>query len=104
MKFEPPIPEEKVPTRRSMPPAHYMELYEAVMKLPEGKVLPVVMANAKEAGKFAASLQHSKFASFKVMQRDDKLFVRLRNEKDDEQARHIRELREKARARKANAG
>jgi hypothetical protein len=100
MKFEQPIPESKVPERKSMPPARYLELYEAVMKLAPGSVLPVAFEDKREASKLAASLQHSKFAAFHVAQRDNKVYVRLRNENDDKQAAHIKELREKARSRK----
>lgn len=53
MKFELPIPEGKVPIRKAIPPARYMELYEAVMKLPAGSVLPIVFEDQKEAAKLA---------------------------------------------------
>lgn len=101
MKFETPIPEGKVPTRKAIPPVRYMELYEAVMKLPAGAVLPVLFEDQKEAAKFCASLQHSKYAVFKVMQRENRLFVRLKNEEDEKQAAHVKKLREDARAKKA---
>lgn len=101
MNLETPILEGKVPIRKAIPPARYMELYEAVMRLPAGSVLPVAFDNQKDAAKLAASLQHSKYAAFKVMQRENKLYVRLKNEDDEKEAKHIKELREKARARKA---
>lgn len=104
MKFESPIPEGKVPVRKAIPPARYMELYEMVMKLPAGSVLPIVFEDQKEAAKLAASLQHSKYAAFKVMQRDNKLYVRLRNEEDEKQAAHVKHLREQAKAKKSGAG
>lgn len=100
MKFEPPIPEGKVPTRKAIPPARYMELYEAVMKLPAGTVLPVVFEDQKGAAKLCASLQQSKYAAFKVMQRENKLYVRLKNEEDEKQAAHVKKLREQAKAKK----
>lgn len=80
MKFEQPVTEDKIPTRKAIPPARYMELYEAVMKLPAGSVLPIVFddgkdstENAQEASKLAATLQHSKYAAFKVMQRENRV-------------------------------
>lgn len=103
MKFEAPIPEGKIPTRSAIPPMKYMELYQAVMKLPAGSLLPVVFEDAKEASRLAASLQHSKYAAFKVVQRENRIFVRLKNEDDEKQAAHQKHLRELNRAKKTTA-
>lgn len=101
MKIESPIPEGKVPIKKSIPPARYMELYDAVMKLPGGSVLPVLFETPKEASRVNATLTHSKYAQFKVTQREAMLYVRLRNEDDEKQAQHVKRLREQARAKKA---
>jgi hypothetical protein len=100
MKIEAPIPESKVPERKSLPPARFVELYGAVMKLAPGTVLPITCETAEEAKKLAAALLHSKFAAFLVKHRETKIFVRLRNEEDDKQTAHIKKLREQARQKK----
>lgn len=101
MKIEKPIAESKMPPPKKGG-GHYkhLALYETIMKLPPGQVLPVTFDTEERAKKFAVAIQHSNFAEFRSFARDKTVYIRLRNEKDEIERKHILELREKAKQRK----
>jgi hypothetical protein len=102
LKIEKPIPESKLPAAKKGGHYKHLPIYEAVMKLPAGMLLPVVCDSEEKAKKFGITIQHSAFASFHTFVRDKTVYIRLRNEKDEAQRKHILELREKARQRKGH--
>ena len=101
MKIEAPIPESKLPVAKKSGHYKHLAIYEAIMKLPTGKVLPITCDSDEEAAKFSLSISHSAFAKFRTFVREKTVYARLWNEADEEQRKHILELREKARARKS---
>lgn len=103
MKIEKPISERQMPVAKKRGHYKYLELYEAVMKLPPGKVLPVTVESEDQAKKFGLTIQHSTFAEFRTFVRDKIVYIRLRNEQDEAERKHIQDLRQKARAKKTVA-
>ncbi len=101
LKIEKPVPESKLPEAKKNGHFKHLAIYESVMKLPAGMLLPVVCETEEKAKKFGTSLAHASFASFRTFVRDKTVYIRLRNEKDEAERKHILELREKARQRKA---
>jgi hypothetical protein len=100
MKIEAPILESKLPPAKKSGHYKHLAIYEAVMKLPTGKVLPVVFETEDQAKKFGFTIQHSNFAKFKSFVREKTVYLRLWNEDDEKQRKHILELRELGRKRK----
>lgn len=100
MKIEAPIPESKLPAAKKSGHYKHLAIYEAIMKLAPGKLLPVVCDTEEQAKKFGFSIQHANFAKFRAFVREKTVYLRLWNEEDEKQKRHILELREKAKARK----
>lgn len=101
MKIEKPINESELPAAKKSGRYKHLEIYEAVMKLPPHKLLPVVCESEEKARKFGLAVQHSAFADFRSFVRDKTVYLRLRNEKDEAQRKHILDLRAMARSRKA---
>lgn len=101
MKIEKPISESQIPPAPKSKHYKHLAIYTAVMKLPDGKVLPVVCDTPEQAKKFGTSVIHSSFAPIRAFVREKTVYLRLRNEKDEAERKHIEKLRELARAKKA---
>lgn len=102
LKIEKPIFESKLPPAKKSGHFKHMAIYEAVMKLNPGQLLPVVCESEERAKKFGISIQHSNFAEFRAFVRDSTVYLRLRNDKDEAERKHILELRAKAKAKRVS--